>query len=210
MLKIPRVPVCVCGLGLLSKIKLLVQFCVVRAQVPSSGEETRSQNYMMAIGIHLCGRRDGVNPPNDGLSVEICPEAPTLLASPTVLPNEDSFSLSPSLIRRGWRESGVSARGVEGNNAQRSSDSVSRFHTTDVGSILGLGKINSSLLQWVEAGIEKNFDFDQSLEREQKPSVEETSFNLRRGSIFKLRSACVEVGTIDKYSACVEVGTNSV
>ncbi|GFW32130.1 putative transposable element [Trichonephila clavipes] len=30
----------------------------------------------------------------------------------------------------------------------------------------------------------------------------------RRAAIFrKLRSACVEVGTIDKYSACVEVGT---
>ncbi|GFT45121.1 hypothetical protein TNCV_4154141 [Trichonephila clavipes] len=42
-----------------------------------------------------------------------------------------------------------------------------------------------------EAGIEKkDFDFDQSLEREQKPSVE------RRAAIFrKLRSACVEVGT---------------
>ncbi|GFW27078.1 retrovirus-related Pol polyprotein from transposon opus [Trichonephila clavipes] len=30
------------------------------------------------------------------------------------------------------------------------------------------------------------------------------------GSIFKLRSACVEVGTIDKYSACVEVGTTHI
>ncbi|GFV51685.1 hypothetical protein TNCV_1320411 [Trichonephila clavipes] len=48
----------------------------------------------------------------------------------------------------------------------------------------------------------KNSDFDQSLEREQKPSVEETRRHFR-----KLRSACVEVGTIDKYSACVEVGT---
>ncbi|GFT93009.1 hypothetical protein TNCV_2500281 [Trichonephila clavipes] len=52
------------------------------------------------------------------------------------------------------------------------------------------------------------------------PPFSETSFNLCRGWIFQLHSACVEVGTnnkitcvevflqrtIDKYSACVEVG----
>ncbi|GFW99712.1 integrase catalytic domain-containing protein [Trichonephila clavipes] len=55
-----------------------------------------------------------------------------------------------------------------------------------------------------EAGIEKDFDFDQSLEREQKPSVEET-----RRHFLKLRSTCVEVyfSSNPKYSACVEVGT---
>ncbi|GFV93915.1 hypothetical protein TNCV_1811701 [Trichonephila clavipes] len=49
-------------------------------------------------------------------------------------------------------------------------------------------KIESEKQNSDEAGIEKDFDFDQSLEREQKPSVEETrrhfsetSFNLCRG-----------------------------
>ncbi|GFS77249.1 integrase catalytic domain-containing protein [Trichonephila clavipes] len=67
-------------------------------------------------------------------------------------------------------------------------------------------------------GLKKDFDFDQSLEREQKPSVEETrrhfsktSFNLCRGlnsaQIFRLcrgwnyrrKSACVEVGSTHKH-----------
>ncbi|GFT45204.1 hypothetical protein TNCV_1986981 [Trichonephila clavipes] len=63
------------------------------------------------------------------------------------------------------------------------------------------GKVAASVSHWnrapKEAGIEKNFDFDQSLEREQKPSVEETrrhfsktSFRLCRGwnhrQIFRL------------------------
>ncbi|GFW77425.1 hypothetical protein TNCV_2498181 [Trichonephila clavipes] len=49
----------------------------------------------------------------------------------------------------------------------------------------------------------KKFDFDQSLDSEKKSRPWR-----RRAAIFrKLRSACVEVGTIDKYSACVEVGT---
>ncbi|GFT18590.1 hypothetical protein TNCV_176871 [Trichonephila clavipes] len=67
----------------------------------------------------------------------------------------------------------------------------------------------------------KNFDFDQNLEREKKPSVEETrrhfsetSFNLCRGILQRTidkYSACVEVGKpIDENPACVEVGTNSV
>ncbi|GFT57785.1 hypothetical protein TNCV_4865391 [Trichonephila clavipes] len=54
-------------------------------------------------------------------------------------------------------------------------------------------------------GLKKKFDFDQSLDSEKSCPWR------RRAAIFrKLRSACVEVGTIDKYSACVEVGTNSV
>ncbi|GFW72778.1 transposon Tf2-6 polyprotein [Trichonephila clavipes] len=56
-----------------------------------------------------------------------------------------------------------------------------------------LVKVEPKLLRENERG---------ALEREQKPSVEETRRHFR-----KLRSTCVEVGTIDKYSACVEVGT---
>ncbi|GFU19852.1 hypothetical protein TNCV_2013081 [Trichonephila clavipes] len=40
------------------------------------------------------------------------------------------------------------------------------------------------------------------------PPFFETSFNLCRGWIFQLHSACVEVGTNNKYSTCVEVGTH--
>ncbi|GFU12041.1 phosphatase and actin regulator 2 [Trichonephila clavipes] len=49
----------------------------------------------------------------------------------------------------------------------------------------------------------KDFDFDQSLDSEKKKAVRGGDAAIFR----KLRSACVEVGTIDKYSACVEVGT---
>ncbi|GFW20643.1 hypothetical protein TNCV_1048661 [Trichonephila clavipes] len=41
------------GLGALGKIKFLVQLSIVRAQVPPSGEETRSQNYLPRLVYHL-------------------------------------------------------------------------------------------------------------------------------------------------------------
>ncbi|GFU87172.1 hypothetical protein TNCV_1113821 [Trichonephila clavipes] len=43
---------CLFSVGALSKIKLLVLH-IVRAQVPPSGEETRYQNYIAVISIHL-------------------------------------------------------------------------------------------------------------------------------------------------------------
>ncbi|GFY07543.1 uncharacterized protein TNCV_3650501 [Trichonephila clavipes] len=46
---------CLFDLGVLGKIKSLVQIRIVRAQVPPSGEEIRHQNYIVEIGIHLDG-----------------------------------------------------------------------------------------------------------------------------------------------------------
>ncbi|GFU31550.1 hypothetical protein TNCV_3539451 [Trichonephila clavipes] len=48
----------------------------------------------------------------------------------------------------------------------------------------------------------KNFDFDQSLEHEQK-----RPWRRRTATFWKLRSTCVEVEFFIEYSACVEVGT---
>ncbi|GFX57471.1 hypothetical protein TNCV_3051221 [Trichonephila clavipes] len=52
MKKIPRVPVWV---GVLGKTKFLVHFRIVRAPVSPSGEETRCQNCIVVIDIHLYG-----------------------------------------------------------------------------------------------------------------------------------------------------------
>ncbi|GFT89188.1 hypothetical protein TNCV_3085651 [Trichonephila clavipes] len=46
---------CLFGLLALGKINFLVQFRIVRAQVPLSGEETGSQYYIAAVGIYPYG-----------------------------------------------------------------------------------------------------------------------------------------------------------
>ncbi|GFW63719.1 hypothetical protein TNCV_4940111 [Trichonephila clavipes] len=43
------------GLGALGKIKFLLQFGIVRAQGPPSGEETERQNYLRHLLFHLHG-----------------------------------------------------------------------------------------------------------------------------------------------------------
>ncbi|GFX55231.1 hypothetical protein TNCV_1156881 [Trichonephila clavipes] len=53
---------CLFGLGAVGKIKLLVQFPIVRAQIPSSEEETKRPNNIAAIGIYRYGAKLKVIP----------------------------------------------------------------------------------------------------------------------------------------------------
>ncbi|GFW17508.1 hypothetical protein TNCV_2650661 [Trichonephila clavipes] len=47
---------CLFSLGVLDKIKFQEQFHFISAQVPPSGEETRCQNYNVAIGTYYTVR----------------------------------------------------------------------------------------------------------------------------------------------------------
>ncbi|GFV48149.1 hypothetical protein TNCV_3554281 [Trichonephila clavipes] len=84
--EIALIPVKLCsldylfGLGALDKNKFLVHICIVRAQVPPSGEETRRQNYIAAINMVLHGapRKSGTSSGSTSYAMVITNLQPTV------------------------------------------------------------------------------------------------------------------------------------